>query len=121
MRISDWSSDVCSSDLTVPIAQDAGVALLHHFLHVGLARNPAPQVRRQRPAVFGEERLEGLRFARELVGGVGSAGKVYDVPHERNRPGCNCNEYTITKRAGQPERSLFRRSDASFSRTKSTE
>src|SRR3546814_14679913 len=85
MRISDWSSDVCSSDLTVPIAQDAGVALLHHFLHVGLARHPAPQVRRQRPAVFGEERLEGLRFARDLVGGVGSAGKVYDVPHERNR------------------------------------
>src|SRR3546814_9732284 len=49
---------------TVPVAQDAGIALLHHLLHVGLARHTPPQVRRQGPAVLGEERLDGLRFAR---------------------------------------------------------
>src|SRR3546814_5557532 len=35
---------------TVPVAQDAGIALLHHLLHVGLARHTPPQVRRQGPA-----------------------------------------------------------------------
>src|SRR3546814_1624949 len=37
MRISDWSSDVCSSDLPVPGDARAGTAIrAGHFLHRGL-------------------------------------------------------------------------------------
>src|SRR3546814_1846777 len=34
MRISDWSSDVCSSDLVVPAEHDDEVAVLHHHVLV---------------------------------------------------------------------------------------
>src|SRR3546814_15492838 len=70
---------------TVPVAQDAGIALLHHLLHVGLARPTPPQVRRQGPAVLGEERLEGTRFASALTRGAGRSGPGSYPATECNR------------------------------------
>src|SRR3546814_10902354 len=35
---------------TVPVAQDAGIALLHHLLHVGLARHTPPQRSEEHPS-----------------------------------------------------------------------
>src|SRR3546814_20119222 len=42
MRISDWSSDVCSSDLDAGLGGDAGIVQFHDAVDVGLgalARN----------------------------------------------------------------------------------
>src|SRR3546814_4971462 len=69
MRISDWSSDVCSSDLLAPAgvvlrpvalpgAVDAGVAVLHPGLHHRRAPRPAREHRpTQRIAVAAVDHL----------------------------------------------------------------
>src|SRR3546814_6399340 len=48
--------------------QDTGVALLYHFLDIGIAGHAPAQVRRQRPAVLGKECLEALRLDRFTIG-----------------------------------------------------
>src|SRR3546814_7888266 len=60
MRISDWSSDVCSSDLQPPIAREGGDGIERQRGEIGLSRH------RHRPL--------GRRAARvrQAWGGVGS-------------------------------------------------
>src|SRR3546814_992689 len=62
MRISDWSSDVCSSDLVDAALAQPGAVGLHRLLREG------PDLRGRQPldrAVrnFAEEYMEGRRFA----------------------------------------------------------
>src|SRR3546814_9402370 len=75
MRISDWSSDVCSSDLHLPVEMDGGdsvvvgqqegapVATLSH-LHQRRLTNQAPQ---PAPAMLRMDRSEERRVGKECV------------------------------------------------------
>src|SRR3546814_10116231 len=58
MRISDWSSDVCSSDLLAAIAE----IVAHDHLHIGAARRHPDVVERKRA---------GLQLAPRNQGAVG--------------------------------------------------
>src|SRR3546814_9345769 len=70
MRISDWSSDVCSSDLGIHIRAPDGRQFRHHLqpLECGLERQPRSRRcrRRDRVGVYRERAIredrEGLRF-----------------------------------------------------------
>src|SRR3546814_1993130 len=75
MRISDWSSDVCSSDLVEPVAREGVADLLPQFVGREVARvdqpiRPAPE-RRQQLALppdavarraIGRKRMAAARF-----------------------------------------------------------
>src|SRR3546814_14323932 len=54
MRISDWSSDVCSSDLGSRRESSQGHAATQDFLEAGAG----PQNGRQRPVIFDEALVE---------------------------------------------------------------
>src|SRR3546814_1330197 len=69
MRISDWSSDVCSSDLTGDQPSQPG-AMRHDI---------APQIGRRRIAVLEEDRI---------------AGPLIDIGHA---PALDLNEFLLAK------------------------
>src|SRR3546814_11788812 len=85
MRISDWSSDVCSSDLETAVLRSAGTAKC-----AGLAssaeqyRGEAPALRRN-PGLFQTDRFENLQ---QLL--TGSAFVPVPVPRDyvQQRDGC---------------------------------
>src|SRR3546814_4790922 len=77
MRISDWSSDVCSSDLEKPVAgKRAGLAQLHHSEIAGL--------RQVLDIVLGisfrDDRHLGRGVDGEIVGGE-LANHLHGPPH----------------------------------------
>src|SRR3546814_12316803 len=87
MRISDWSSDVCSSDLLLPAAVPSGAGerrLVGQGLHRMDQRHPCrPAVRRSRAAAAAG-RSPLLRPSRPRnpcrAGGVGAALRHHGVP-----------------------------------------
>src|SRR3546814_7985200 len=101
MRISDWSSDVCSSDLQNTIAVEDAVAVAM----VGRADDPVPCAVQQLGA-YVHEGQHGLRLAapaciavqvgcylthlaagQRLAGGVNGAGRLYhQIGHYQDGP-----------------------------------
>src|SRR3546814_12838272 len=69
MRISDWSSDVCSSDLAVAHAALAALALVEHRVAELVA-----DVFQRRVAVVADDR--GHRLERGVQPAVGALGRV---------------------------------------------
>src|SRR3546814_19804601 len=78
MRISDWSSDVCSSDLGPPLPGDLGKPILEHQQSTMVAIDPADQERQQAEAAERDRQLAELKAAREsgvlVQGRQGSGG-----------------------------------------------
>src|SRR3546814_20613459 len=85
MRISDWSSDVCSSDLTTATASDEVSAEIDAKLHKGLvAREPTPAEdkdvladKQETAEKYSLERSEERRVGKEGVSTCRSRGSVY--------------------------------------------
>src|SRR3546814_313548 len=89
MRISDWSSDVCSSDLWSPfmVQRHSGAPLKHVVAHW---RDPQGREHaRQGECVVSEAGIEGsLVYAlsaglREAIARDGSATRMFDLAPER--------------------------------------
>src|SRR3546814_5237199 len=79
MRISDWSSDVCSSDLTLVDAIDAGVAeetLGVIFGEIAGAAIDLDAGIDDAAAHFGCEHLERRGLAQDVLARIGAAGDV---------------------------------------------
>src|SRR3546814_6783739 len=67
MRISDWSSDVCSSDLLAPV-EVAAVAHPHHARAVAAAQGDVGHADRLRRVELDDPRAHLLRSAERRVG-----------------------------------------------------
>src|SRR3546814_3969926 len=81
MRISDWSSDVCSSDLRGHEVADRAVAVAVADLVVdALEAVQVEQCQRQRTAIVAD-RLEHPRHALQQPGAVGQAGEAVVAGH----------------------------------------
>src|SRR3546814_11408062 len=66
MRISDWSSDVCSSDLVPPVQGDEGQARLSRDLRRRYGRGYRPHAGHVRRLYRGTAAFRQLRHADEL-------------------------------------------------------
>src|SRR3546814_7749448 len=65
LRISDWSSDVCSSDLKIGIARDEAASL--HVRETEQADIRAVEARHQRVLQYAVRRSEERRVGKECV------------------------------------------------------
>src|SRR3546814_18711917 len=94
MRISDWSSDVCSSDLRNLLAAEVSAFLILYVLNHGVG--PGPVGGRQREDVWEDTTVRGIRATvahgddRRFIGGCEFNQGVGDTGGQRiptRRPG----------------------------------
>src|SRR3546814_8352276 len=79
MRISDWSSDVCSSDLGHRLTLEGGPAALR-LQPIGLDRPPGLQIDQREVAVIADG---DAAFSGDVVEALGAGGSQVDQPLER--------------------------------------
>src|SRR3546814_14076501 len=85
MRISDWSSDVCSSDLAVAQQQVAAV-ILHDLLHNCQSKSSAALARRH--VGLGQAAAVDFRQAPAVVGDLDDAGAAVGAEDQLGRASC---------------------------------